>query len=280
MNRIVVASLTAAGLSVGLTAGASAADLGRSAPAPVYTKAPVAVTYSWTGGYGGLSGGYSWSPDDVNTAANGNSQVPSSEAAVGQAAAIGLHFPTAPKGFLGGGTLGYNVQTGQFVWGVETDLSWADIKGTSSQGATVPGAGFTTTSAGVGEQKIDAFGTLRARLGFTEGRLLVYGTGGLAYGHVESNTNIAETATFWHFSNAVGSASSWRGGWTAGVGVEYAFAPHWSAKAEYLYYDLGTISYNSSSTGYAPMPFNTTGVTSTADFKGNIVRGGINYKFW
>src|SRR5215469_3861504 len=90
-----------------VTGAASAADLGRPAPAPVYTKAPVAVKYSWTGGYGGLSGGYGWSPDDVNTAASGNSQVPPSSQALADAAAFGLHFPTAPKGFLGGGTLGY-----------------------------------------------------------------------------------------------------------------------------------------------------------------------------
>jgi len=67
---------------------------------------------------------------------------------------------------------------------------------------------------------------------------------------------------------------------TAGAGVEYAFAPHWTAKAEYLRYDLGSISYNSSSSGTdAVHVFTTTGVTSTADFKGNIVRSGINYKF-
>jgi len=271
-----------------VTGAASAADLGRPAPAPVYTKAPVAVAYSWTGFYGGVSGGYGWSADDVNTAV-GIGQVPPSPQALGDAAALGLHFPTSPKGFLGGGTLGYNVQTGQFVWGVETDLSWADIKGTSTQGVTAPVAGGLafTTSSGVGEQKIDAFGTLRGRLGFTPmNSLLVYGTGGLAYGHVESNTNIGETtntAVVASITNAVGSASSWRGGWTAGAGLEYAFAPRWTAKAEYLYYDLGTISYNSTSTGFhvgaPPFPYNTNSVTSTADFKGNIVRGGINYKF-
>jgi outer membrane immunogenic protein len=284
MHRLVITSFAAAGLSVGLTPEAFAADLGRLAPA----KAPVAVKYSWTGGYGGLSGGSSWSPDDVSTAANGNSLVPFNPQVSADAAAFGLHFPTAPKGFLGGGTLGYNVQTGQFVWGVEADLSWADIKGTSSQGATAPLPGFpplTTTSAGVAEQKIDAFGTLRARLGFTPvDRLLVYGTGGLAYGHVESNTNIGESTNnglVVSLTNAVGSATTWRGGWTVGAGLEYAFAPRWTAKAEYLYYDLGSISYNSSSTVSDSVgPFNTTGVTSTADFKGNIIRGGINYKFW
>jgi outer membrane immunogenic protein len=121
---------------------------------------------------------------------------------------------------------------------------------------------------------------LRARLGFTPiDRLLIYGTGGLAYGEVESNTNFAEATTSnVNFNNAFGSASSWRAGWTAGAGAEFAFARHWSAKIEYLYYDLGDLNYNSTLTSSNATP-TTIGITSTADFKGNIVRAGINYRF-
>lgn len=281
MHRGVVMSVAAVGLSVGLTAAASAADLSR--PAPVYTKAPLAVPFSWTGFYAGVSAGYGWSADDVDTTSTSISNP--SAGATANAAAAALDFNTKPNGFLGGGTLGYNLQSGQFVWGVETDLSWADIKGTNSQGTSVPIVGFPgdfVNSAGIAEQKTDAFGTLRARLGFTPvERLLIYGTGGLAYGHIESNTNIAETTNVGAtFSNAIGSASSWRAGWTAGAGLEYAFAPHWSAKAEYLYYDLGTLTYDSTLTCTSAVcgPL-TVGVSSSADFKGNIVRGGINYHF-
>jgi outer membrane immunogenic protein len=244
----------------------------------------MAVPFSWTGFYAGVQGGYGWTNGDVDTLGSTNIATPGSLAS---AAAATLDFNTKANGFLGGGTLGYNVQTGQFVWGVEADLSWANIKGTSTAGATVPIApGQVVTSSGVAEQKIDAFGTLRARLGFTPvERLLVYGTGGLAFGDVESNTDIAEAdvppiAGVTH-ANAIGSASSWRAGWTAGAGLEYAFAPHWSAKAEYLYYDLGSITYNSTSVISGPnaAPGLTVGVSSSADFKGNIVRGGINYHF-
>jgi outer membrane immunogenic protein len=134
---------------------------------------------------------------------------------------------------------------------------------------------------------MDAFGTLRARLGFTPiDRLLIYGTGGLAYGHLESNSNIGEVITNPPpvFANAIGSVSSWQAGWTAGAGVEWAFAPHWSAKAEYLYYDLGDLNYNNgtllcSGGGQCRLP-QTISVSSTADFKGNIVRAGVNYRFW
>jgi outer membrane immunogenic protein len=285
-----VASFAAAGLGLAFGASAFAADLGRPGPAPIYTKAPLAVPFNWTGFYAGAQAGYGWSNGDVDVAPTSTTTIIgiTGPTVSGMAAAVPGDFPTSAKGFIGGGTLGYNVQTGQFVWGVETDLSWADIKGTNSQTGvgTITGAPFVIAATGTAEEKLDAFGTLRARLGFTPvERLLVYGTGGLAYGHVESNTNISETivppVVGLGFSNAIGSASSWRAGWTAGAGVEYAFAPHWSAKAEYLYYDLGSISYNSTLTGTVPMAtFGTVGMASSADFKGNIVRGGINYKFW
>jgi outer membrane immunogenic protein len=291
MHRFIVASLAAAGLSVGWSAAAFAADLSPS-PAPTnYTKAPIAPPHSWTGFYAGVSGGFGWSGDDVEVTGS-----PTVAAAVNAGAAIAnasagavsSNFAPNPKGFIGGGQVGYNYQTGQFVWGVETDLSWADIKGDASQSGTAPVVGFppfVINSSGTAEQHIDAFGTLRARLGFTPvDPLLLYGTGGLAYGHVESNTNLAETLTpslGISFSNAVGSASAWQAGWTAGAGAEYAFAPHWTVKAEYLYYDLGTLKYNSTLTSTAvnfPV-FTAAGVSSNADFKGNIVRAGINYRF-
>jgi len=294
MHRLVAASL-AVGLSVGLATATSAADLGRPAPAPVYTKAPVIAPYSWTGFYAGVQAGYGWNSGDVDTAGTAIASDPGAGAAGvaivnASAAAAGLDFNTNPKGFLGGGTLGYNFQNGQFVWGAETDLSWADVKGTATAGGTAALVGFppfVINSSATAEEKMDAFGTLRARLGFLPtDKLLVFGTGGLAYGHVESNTNIAEAlsppAAGIAFANAVGSASSWRAGWTAGAGVEYAFAPRWTAKVEYLYYDLGSISYNSTVAGSAPgsPALSTASVASSAEFKGNIVRGGINYKIW
>ncbi|MGC1373111.1 MAG: outer membrane beta-barrel protein [Candidatus Sulfotelmatobacter sp.] len=77
------------------------------------------------------------------------------------------------------------------------------------------------------------------------------------------------------------SISGIRAGWTIGGGIEWSFAPNWSAKAEYLYYDLGSATYNlgtlnTTSTG---LSFTRLGVSSTADFRGNIVRVGLNYRF-
>jgi outer membrane immunogenic protein len=285
MKNLLLASVAAAVLGLASGTPAFTADLSRKAPAPIYTKAPP-LPFSWSGFYAGVSAGYGWSTDDVDTTTPALAPPPPINAAL--SSVPNLHFDTDPKGFLGGGTLGYNYQTGRFVLGVETDLSWANIKGTNTQGVTVGfgGAGNTVTSSGTAEQKMDAFGTLRARLGFTPiDKLLVFGTGGLAYGHLESNTNIGGTVTNPPpiLSNAIGSASAWRAGWTAGAGVEYAFAPRWSAKAEYLYYDLGDLHYDStllcSAGGQCRNPPITIGISSTADFKGNIVRAGINYRF-
>jgi outer membrane immunogenic protein len=110
-------------------------------------------------------------------------------------------------------------------------------------------------------------------------RSLIYATGGLAYGRVSLTTNMeptyvhscANVATFC----MTGSSKEWKAGWTIGGGWEYAFASNWSAKVEYLYYDLGTISDTN------PQVSGTPGITfqGSTDFKGNIVRVGLNYRF-
>lgn len=155
---------------------------------------------------------------------------------------LGPSFNTS--GALVGGTLGYNWQFGQTVVGLETDLQWSDIRGT---GACLFGC----------ETRNTWFGTARGRLGYAWDRFLPYVTGGLAYGNVEANPGFG-----------FGSTSSTNAGWTVGAGVEFAFAPNWSAKVEYLYVDLGDV-------GCSTCVFGPTNV----DFTANIVRGGINFKF-
>ena len=119
--------------------------------------------------------------------------------------------------------------------------------------------------------------------------MLVYATGGLAYGHVESTANTVDAPAPCTLSiipctigPASGSASAWRAGWTIGGGFESAlsFAPRWSVNVEYLYYDLGDVTYSLSpatvTSGIAVIGHINT--TATADFRGNIVRAGLNYK--
>lgn len=163
----------------------------------------------------------------------------------GNSSWTGLSNNFDTSGGLFGGTIGYNWQFGQTVVGLEGDLQWSDIKGS---GASVLGPVTTTNNW---------FGTVRGRLGYAWDQFMPYVTGGLAYGNIEATPSFGFITT--DKTNA---------GWTLGAGVEFAFAPQWSAKVEYLYVDLGDVSYS-------PLP----AFPTTVDFTANIVRGGINYRF-
>ena len=196
-------------------------------------------------------------------------------------------FDIHSTGFIGGGQAGYNYQNGAFLWGIETDFQGTNIKGNTSTSASfvfpppaVPGILAVATSTG--SEKLDWLGTLRGRLGWIPTPpLLVYATGGLAYGRVqtgasfslqESNNGVPLSAGL----TAV-SQSDTRAGWTVGGGLEWMFAPQWSVKGEYLYYDLGTVTLNqtlailSISPG-SPGIFVNVNVQSTARYTGNIAR--------
>jgi outer membrane immunogenic protein len=153
-----------------------------------------------------------------------------------------------PTGYLIGGTIGYNYQVGSIVWGFEGDWSWADI---NASAACPPGTVGVTC-----ETRLTWLATFRGRLGYAFDRWLPYITAGGAYGNVEANMNPGADASNSQF------------GWTAGVGLEYAFAGNWSAKLEYLYVDLG--SFNAAT---APAPAN------DVSFNANIIRAGLNYRF-
>jgi outer membrane immunogenic protein len=148
-----------------------------------------------------------------------------------------------------------------------------------------------TTSTDLSVTKdIDWLGTLRGRLGFlVTPTFLVYGTGGLAYGKVQSTTQISQA-----YNQAVnGVAGSWgssssysetRVGWTVGGGGEWKLAPKISLKGEYLYYDLGSVSYRGTLvdgfTANNPPPdpaFFTNSVKSSFDANGHIARVGLNF---
>jgi outer membrane immunogenic protein len=204
------------------------------------------------------------------------------------AAAVPTSFDTQPSGFIGGGQIGYNYQMGGFVWGVEADFSAADIQGSDNKTLTAQVDGFpnTVTIAGTANQKLDWLGTLRGRVGvvpFTP--LLVYATGGLAYGHVTADANLSETFNGPCFCGpnptTSASVSSTQVGWTAGAGVEWMFAPHWSLKGEFLFYDLGQVSANTTlvQLNGAGEVATAIGISSTTNVRGDIARGGINYRF-
>jgi outer membrane immunogenic protein len=243
-----------------LATSAFAADL----PVRTYTKAPVYVepVYNWTGFYVGGNLGYSWGrSNDTSTLTN---------------AAGTVLLTTADKsdlnGIVGGGQIGYNWQMQSWVWGLEADIQGTDEKGTRAFTFS-PTPGITTNLAPTIiipfalNQKIDWFGTVRARAGIlVTPKVLLYATGGLAYGQVNSNETVAGPLP------AAFSSSTTNVGWTVGAGIEGAIGGNWTAKLEYLYVDLGTVS------GSFTLP--STNVSSySSHITDNVLRVGINYRF-
>jgi outer membrane immunogenic protein len=245
---------------------ASAADLLK---APAMPPGPVS---NWTGFYAGGNIGWAW--DASTTASFGPAN------AATNVFFLANEFPTAlspsPKGLVGGAQIGYNWQISQWLLGVETDFQGSAYTGKAT--ATPVPVGFAPFTTSV-TQDNSWFGTVRGRLGFlVTPSLLVYGTGGLAYGKTEVSfttfgTGLATCPS--NFTCATGASSSTRTGWAGGGGLEYMFAPNWSAKAEYLYVDLGSQSV----TAFSPNFPTTFGFTATATYHENIVRAGVNYHF-
>jgi outer membrane immunogenic protein len=255
----------------------------RAADMPLKVPVPIAPAPSWTGFYLGAQLGAAW--QDAHTD-YGPVAAPFAPVII-FGFASGL-IPTSARqdgaGFLGGLTLGYNMQSGPVVWGLEGDASWLSVRNTSNvTGATVVGIGFTDTTTT--ETKTDWLATLRPRAGFLlSPQSLLYATGGLAVGHVSGSTTFTPGGATTCATNilcSAGSGSATRVGWTAGAGFEYAFMPGWSAKIEYLYYDLGSFSYgiNEISPGAAPGAAGSPNATATTKVTGNIARLGVNMKF-
>src|SRR5450756_1666598 len=218
--------------------------LATSAAGALAAPPALPASTSWTGTYGGISGGYGWGSSSQTDP--GIPSIPTNSEGDG-------HFPVS--GGLFGGTLGRNLQNGRWVYGVESDLSWADIAGQS------PVCGQTTPTPHPCGTKLEALGTFRGRAGYAAGAnadWLLYATGGLAIGEVKGWDSLTPA-----------SGRDWRAGWTAGVGVEKAFAPNWTAKLEYLHVDLG----NGQIFNIAP------GVPESVSFRADIVRLGVNYTF-
>jgi outer membrane immunogenic protein len=224
MSKMIRAGVSLAALMIAAGA-ASAADLPRSYKAPAY----VAPAYAnWTGFYAGINAGYGFGKSTWD--------VPAIE-------------PT-PKGFVGGVTLGYNFQTGLWLWGLEGDVMYSGMKD----------SGTCVGATGTCETKNSWLGTARGRIGYAGwNNLLPYFTGGAAFGDIKA-------------SSPFGDASKTKVGWTVGAGLEYALWTNWSVKAEYLYVDLGSFDCGTSCGG--------PGVTTdNVSFKANIVRAGLNYRF-
>ena len=283
MHRFHCAALAAVAL-VGFASVASAADMPMKAAPMVASVA----AYNWTGFYVGGNAGWINATGDTNTDAAILSTGTGPVNGINLAASATNQMGNRSSGFIGGGQFGYNYQISPaWVAGIEADIQGSTLNGNANATLITDTGPFWQTTTTV-SSRLNYFGTLRARGGFlATPALLLYGTGGLAYGGVNSSTtiNFANTGGAVPGSTS-GSFSSTRAGWTAGGGVEWMFVTNWSAKLEYLHYDLGSVTYATG--GYAvdvgPTSFCCEGIVSvatstTVHFKGDIVRLGLNYKF-
>ena len=276
MKRILLCAV--AGVAFAGISGAWAADLPLKAP-----PAPVVVD-TWTGFYAGLNGGYSWGRSQTNvTFINTATGLPITLPA-GSLASAEFNM----NGGIFGGQIGYNWQRDRWVLGIETDIQWSGQKGSANflcaavavtAGPCLPGltflpAGAAGTTLSL-QEKLEWFGTLRGRAGFLiTPNWLAYVTGGLAYGEVETNATLAGFTANGTAVAAAATTNTTHAGWTVGVGLEGRIADRWTAKAEYLYMDLGTFS---GTVSLAPAP--TIAANWSSRITDNIFRVGVNYQF-
>jgi len=276
-----VGSAVAAFAALGASA-AFAADLPTRKEAPV----PYVAPFTWTGFY--IGGNVGWVGGAGSLDVTGTPEY--------QALAPYGLVPTSFSGhsnnaLIGGGQIGYNYQFGQWVLGVETDFDGTtlDRSGSFTGGYLdtelcpvnnphcLPHSTLTTT----GSANLDWLGTARARLGFAPlDKLLLYATGGLAYGGGSGSggviANAAPSVIYWSGS----TNSSARVGWTVGGGAEFAVTNNVTFKAEYLYYNLGSEDVSAyGSTGAVNLVGPNLYLQTKANIDGSIARVGVNYKF-
>lgn len=234
---------------------ATAADLSvKAQPAPL----PMATGYNWTGLYVGAHIGYGWGRTTTDT--------------FDVTGALTSNTEGKRDGFFGGGQIGVNWQFHpNWLFGIEADLSGAGIKGSLSS--------CTITGCAASESRNDLIGTLRGRLGVVSNNFLFYGTGGFAWMDNETTRTItcvgAGCPAVSVASILVGqssTASSTLGGWVVGGGIEWMFAPNWTAKVEYQHARFN-YSYDFNYTAAAAFRR-----TETALYT-DTIRVGVNYLF-
>jgi outer membrane immunogenic protein len=247
----VVALSSFALVSFGLDSSAIAADM------PVKAPPVVVPAYSWTGFYFGANLGYSVGRErttDAETLAGGAGNFSRSES-----------FLIAPTGAIGGGQVGYNWQVApHWVLGAEADWQASAQRDTIS----VEDCCLQET------QRLNSLATLRARAGYAQDGWLWYVTAGGAAGRIKSDISFFGLGA----GPTAASFANWRGGWTAGTGVETSLGGNWSAKFEYLYVDLGTLASTVSTSDPTNVIISTDNITVRSRIIDNVFRVGLNYR--
>jgi outer membrane immunogenic protein len=275
LRRILLASVGA----IALAGSAFAADLPSRAPPPVYV--PPAPIFTWTGFYIGGQVGYAWGKNNVNFGDNfGDFD----------------SFSYNTSGVIGGAHVGYNLQLSQFVIGLEGDVDGTSQRKSFSQSmlfgsSLVTGAfgGLAGPLTGTGTFAVNHSieGSIRGRVGYAWDRVLLYATGGVAFGGFNSSVSgnfagfvTADTTSGLAPFGPIGgssSSSATRVGWTVGGGLEYAVTNNWSIRAEYRYTDFGHATQYA--TSFDSVLLGPAGAFINRHFTENRVQVGFSYKF-
>lgn len=238
---------------------------------PVYKASPNAAPYyNWTGFYIGGNVGYGVSNNPFDIAAANNNA-----AFLTGTGVVPTSLKTDARGVLGGAQAGYNQQIGQWVVGLEADIQGSDIHGGDSRLLTGAPFKIPVSLTTMADTKVDWFGTARGRIGYAFDRLLVYGTGGLAYGHVVSTGNVTLGAPAPFSATALGTSDGYKIGYVAGGGIEYALYQNWRIGVEALYVDLG----NADSTMGATVGGANFALANRQPLQFGIARAKVNWSF-
>jgi outer membrane immunogenic protein len=251
MRRLLIGlMLSTASLSI-VSVGVSAPALSDGYDRPYAQPYAAAAPFSWLGLYGGLHVGGAW----ANTTATDT----------GGVNIINDYWSAAPSGVVAGAQLGYNWRTGPVLYGLEGDLGYLGLAGNATT-SYIPLGYDTSTNTDTG-----FYMTARGRLGVIINQYLLYATGG--YFGADTTVSIYGACTSLLACGAPtvqGSNSSFRNGWTIGGGLEAEMGGNWTAKLEYLYYDLGSTTVTTTVGGID---------TWTLDTSGSLVRAGLNFRF-
>lgn len=259
-----------------------AADMAVKAPPPLPPP-----TFNWSGCYVGGNVGYAWSQLKSSYFGDPNP----ADAIQGVGSVLPPSYDMSSASGVGGAQAGCNWQNASpWVLGLEGDIDAVNLRKSASiltpvapGGTAVNTATFALPPNAVfAQEEISQhwISTVRGRVGYTlTDRLYVFGTAGLAIGNVSTNGSVTigvpGTVAVWS-----GSTSTTKAGGAFGGGAEYAVTNHWSVKAEYIYFDLGSVSHplTLGLDQFRLPSYSTLGNTRTP-FNGNIVRTGLNYKF-
>jgi outer membrane immunogenic protein len=254
------------GFAVAAVAGLLAAtpSLAADLPARMPVKAAPAVISAapaWSGFYVGLFAGYGWgrakatAPYDANTGFFYNF--------------LGASYAFDADGFFGGGTIGYSLQSGTIVYGLEGEVGYLGLKGSVIEPNDLPASADTTTRF-----KSDVYGAIYGRLGVAAGTALFYGKGGVAFLNAKASTIDPCAGTPGCGTTTLTmTGDKVMVGWSAGAGIEWMLGAGWSAKAEYAYFDFGKIDVAGASSEPGEL------YRQSIDVTAHTAKLGVNYRF-